>query len=510
MTKEFHFFMRMPPELRRMVWEYALPEPRVYEIMDTPQSKKKTEADQGLKFANTHHEPLPVLAVVCKESCSFVLNRYRPLKLEGKVKYVDLSRDLLLLEPYLQLQRLHRTLDFMSRIELIRNNMTAMALGTSFGVKTGISHQLLSPRVSKNNMVKLVTAMAKFPKLKDLLFVVHQEFQFEFDAEANMETIQSDSSLLSMAPFPAHSFSGPTIFSNSYNMDTTGHQRQSSMPPSPPPSTSTPSPMQQQLTSPVPPHSNLLPSPPPPHSAPMQTPVYSDTPAAIHQAQARQASQFASPPQVIHQAYRFQFDIESKINKGRYRPHLNKLLLYPLQEQNSTTQPVNWESRVNEYDPDKKLESGLSRAERARMSKPWPTDKDWNAFCNLFHRAVTEALRTGLTKNEDENAFCIADGFRPDPTISRKMASPYRKKSQKKSGEQTYNQNGGGFYAGNKRSNNSSGSTYGNTLNTMNSLYGTPSYGGVRKKKPAPNYKLKYVPPTVNGVSMLWRYTRGA
>ncbi|CAK7239945.1 MAG: hypothetical protein STHCBS139747_001380 [Sporothrix thermara] len=365
MTKEFHFFMRMPPELRRMVWEYALPEPRVYEIMDTPQSKKKTEADQGLKFANTHHEPLPVLAVVCKESCSFVLNRYRPLKLEGKVKYVDLSRDLLLLEPYLQLQRLHRTLDFMSRIELIRNNMTAMALGTSFGVKTGISHQLLSPRVSKNNMVKLVTAMAKFPKLKDLLFVVHQEFQFEFDAEANMETIH-------------------------------------------------------------------------------------------------------------------------------------------------TTQPVNWESRVNEYDPDKKLESGLSRAERARMSKPWPTDKDWNAFCNLFHRAVTEALRTGLTKNEDENAFCIADGFRPDPTISRKMASPYRKKSQKKSGEQTYNQNGGGFYAGNKRSNNSSGSTYGNTLNTMNSLYGTPSYGGVRKKKPAPNYKLKYVPPTVNGVSMLWRYTRGA
>ncbi|CAK7220708.1 hypothetical protein SCUCBS95973_004254 [Sporothrix curviconia] len=544
MTKEFHNFMGLPGELRNMVWQYALPERRVYEIMDVPHAKKKMKAVDGLMFANIHHEPPPALASVCQESRSLVMDHYRPLTLSTTTKYVDLSRDLLLLEPYLLLQRLHRTLDFMSRIPLIRDNMAGVALGTSYGVNAGIYHPVLSWRASKSNMVKLVAAMAKFPKLKSLLFVVHQEFQFEFDAVPDFGTTQANPSLLpTAAPFPVHPVPGPAVYStHSYPIDMTGSQQPLplsplsplSLPLPPPPAVALP--LMRQL--PLPP---VLPYGAPlslPHLSqpPLPAPAYPYPPPVIHQAQAFPAPQPPAPqavrPQVVHQAYRFRFDVEGNINRSRRRPHLNMLLFYPLEGKNSEAQPVNWEDRVNDYNADGQADGGLTLAERAQMSDPWPTNRDWDLFYELFHKAVAEALRTGLAKNKGENAFCVAEGARADPSLGRAKPGSFRfgtgnnnitnttttttnnnnntpssfdKKLQQHIEEQMCNRNDGSFNAGSNWSNNISTNT-----GNLHSLHGILGHGGVQKKKPAQRYKLKYVPPTVQGASLLWRYTRGA
>ncbi|CAK7208352.1 hypothetical protein SBRCBS47491_000063 [Sporothrix bragantina] len=451
MTREFHNFMRLPGELRNMVWKYALPARRVYEIMDVPHAKKKMKAVDGLMFANVHHEPPPALAAVCRESRRLVMHHYQPLTLSNTTKYVDLSRDLLLLEPYLLLQRLHRTLDFMSRLPMIRDNMAGLALGTSYGINTGIFHPVLSWRASKSNMVKLVTAMAKFPKLKDLLFIIHQDFQFEFDAVPDLVPALANPSLLPVAPYPAHPPPGPEVYST--------------------------------------------------HSYPM-------------------APQPAAPrsirPQVIHQAYRFKFDVEGDINRSRRRPHLNRLLFYPLQGRNNEAQAVNWEDRVNDFNNDDQADGGLSMAERTQLADPWPTNRDWDVFYDLFHHAVAEALRTGLAKDKGENAFCVAEGPQPLPINGRKFGifrhgaggnstcSTFDRKFQQFLEEQTCNGKDGSLNMGSSLSSNN------NSLHSLHSLYGNHSYGGVQKKKPARRYKLKYVPPTIHGASLQWRYVRGA
>ncbi|KAK4044448.1 major facilitator superfamily domain-containing protein [Parachaetomium inaequale] len=178
-SDRFTKFQRLPPEIRNMIWEFALPEPRVYEVLDAPNAKQKTPAQEGLMFANVHPEPPPALAAVCRESRYFVLHHYKPLTLGKTTKFVDVSRDILLLEPYLLVKRLHRTLHFMSQIPLVRDNATRLALGTSYGIYPGIFHPVLGRKVSKNNMGKLLASLAKFPRLRTLIFVVHQEFQFD-------------------------------------------------------------------------------------------------------------------------------------------------------------------------------------------------------------------------------------------------------------------------------------------------------------------------------------------
>ncbi|CAI4216361.1 unnamed protein product [Parascedosporium putredinis] len=110
----------------------------------------------GLMFANIHHEPPPALAAVCQESRAFVLRHYKPLTLSSTTKYVDLSRDILLLEPYLLVKRLLRTLHFLSQIPLVRDNIAHLALGTSYA-STQYRPQL-----------------------------VHQAYRFKFDIESNI------------------------------------------------------------------------------------------------------------------------------------------------------------------------------------------------------------------------------------------------------------------------------------------------------------------------------------
>ncbi|KAF4458150.1 hypothetical protein FALBO_15065 [Fusarium albosuccineum] len=177
MSTSFPSFTKLPAELRSMVWAYALPEPRVFEVLDTPHSNLKTPASAGLTFANSTHEPPPVLAAVCRESRAFVLRQYRPLTLSGTTKYIDPIRDIVLLEPYLLIRRLLRALQFLAQVDFMRNNMRQVALGTSYGFATGIFHPILSGKVSKNNMNMFLRKFAQFPRLKKVLFVVHEEFQ---------------------------------------------------------------------------------------------------------------------------------------------------------------------------------------------------------------------------------------------------------------------------------------------------------------------------------------------
>lgn len=177
MSTSFPSFVKLPGELRSMVWAYALPEPRVFEVLDTPHSNFKTPASAGLTFANSSNEPPPVLAAVCRESRAYVLHRYKRLTLSGTTKYIDSVRDVVLLEPYLLIRRLLRALHFLSQVDFMRENMRQVALGTSYGFATGIFHPMLSGKVSRNNMTMFVKKLRRFPRLKKVLFVVHEEFQ---------------------------------------------------------------------------------------------------------------------------------------------------------------------------------------------------------------------------------------------------------------------------------------------------------------------------------------------
>ncbi|KAK4200176.1 hypothetical protein QBC40DRAFT_72724 [Triangularia verruculosa] len=346
---EFRNFQRLPAEIRNMIWEYSLPESRVYEVMDAPSSKQKTPAQKGLMFANVHPEPPPALSAVCQESRYFVLHHYKPLTLGPTTKYVDLSRDILLLEPYLLVKRLHRTLHFMSQIPLVRDNINRLALGTSYGIYPGIFHPVLSWKVSKTNMHKLMTSLSKFPKLQMLVFVVHQEFQFEFDFRytGGMAHSQFQGSATAMggypSPAPSHPLSG------------TGTPM-SALSPS---SSRLPTPSSSNASSPLPPQSLPLPPMPPMSASSGLYPASSE-------------SQYR--PQQIHQAYRFKFDIEANINHQPRRPHHNELSYYPL--------PIDEEK--DDWDLGEIGEEG-------EWCDPRPTNDDWRRFRKRFMWAMDKS-----------------------------------------------------------------------------------------------------------------------
>ncbi|KAF3346102.1 Lipase 2 [Verticillium dahliae VDG2] len=158
--------LKLPPELRHIIWEFALPAPRIYEVLDGPEAKQKTPAVDGLFFANVRYEPPPILA-------AGRLPRDQGLYLA--------PRDIILLEPYLLVKRLLRTLQFLIQVPLVRNNLTCLALGTSYGMNTRLTHPVLGKEVLETNIGVLLSRLSKLPKLKRLLFIVHQEFQFEWD-----------------------------------------------------------------------------------------------------------------------------------------------------------------------------------------------------------------------------------------------------------------------------------------------------------------------------------------
>lgn len=179
-TPTLHNFPLLPPELRNIIWELSLPEARVFDIYPASDSQK-TPAHQGLRFANLHSEPPPPLAAVCRESRSLALHHYRPLTLAGgTTKYVDLERDVLLLESCLLERNLLRTLLFLGRIPLVRDNLRSLAFGTSYGVHTGLWHPVLGwKKLTRSNMGRFLARLGAFPALERLVFVLHQEVQLE-------------------------------------------------------------------------------------------------------------------------------------------------------------------------------------------------------------------------------------------------------------------------------------------------------------------------------------------
>ncbi|KAK3393241.1 hypothetical protein B0H63DRAFT_516436 [Podospora didyma] len=412
----FGNFQRLPAEIRTMIWEYSLPEPRVYEVLDAPNAKQKTPPHKGLMFANVHPEPPPALSAVCRESRYFVLHHYKPLTLGATTKFVDLSRDILLLEPYLLVKRLHRTLHFMSQISLVRDNINRLALGTSYGVYTGICHPVLSWKVSKTNMSKLLSTLAKFTKLKTLIFIVHQEFQFEFDFRfpGTMTPIPRNplppsisislNSPPDLAPFPSPVSSNGSLSATaglgtfSPRLPVLAPHPGSTSPGFPSPASSRSGTLSAGLSP--------MPSQPPPPSG---------------------SSSLGPPrPQLVHQAYRFKFDIEANINHTPRRPHLNELLYYPLD--------------IDEDKDDWDLND--TGEEESEWCDPWPTNDDWRRFRKRFQRAINISLEMNTAGSDQESepkqsqkggggggwdASCPRDYYRECPEGEKSKPSTQKK-----------------------------------------------------------------------------------
>ncbi|KAI1341448.1 hypothetical protein F5Y15DRAFT_376150 [Xylariaceae sp. FL0016] len=126
-------------------------------------------------FADVRNEPPPLIATVCHDARQAVLRRYRPVVFSGIVKHLDLSQDILLLDSYLQVRRLLKVIRLLSQIETVRRNVTKLALGTSWGLQTGLHLRLFHKTVqTKKNMARLLNHISRFQKLKSLILVVYQ------------------------------------------------------------------------------------------------------------------------------------------------------------------------------------------------------------------------------------------------------------------------------------------------------------------------------------------------
>ncbi|KAI1383521.1 uncharacterized protein F4822DRAFT_420894 [Hypoxylon trugodes] len=179
-SPSFPQFSKLPLELRDMIWGYALPEPRVYEVLDSPSSKQTQTSPSGrLMFADVRNEPPPSIARVCRDARQAVLRRYKPIAFSGTVKHLDLRRDIILLDSYLQVKRLLKVIRLLSQIEPIRRSATRLALGTSWGLHTGLHLRMFHRSVqTKRNMARFLEYVSKFRQLDTIILVVYQRSAF--------------------------------------------------------------------------------------------------------------------------------------------------------------------------------------------------------------------------------------------------------------------------------------------------------------------------------------------
>ncbi|KAI1372681.1 hypothetical protein F4677DRAFT_245457 [Hypoxylon crocopeplum] len=176
----FPQFSKLPLELRDMIWGYALPEPRVFEVLDSPCSSPSQSTPSGrLMFADIRNEPPPSIARVCRDARQAVLRRYKPIAFSGTVKHLDLCRDIILLDSYLQVKRLLKVIRLLSQIEPIRRSATRLALGTSWGLHTGLHLRMFHRSVqTKRNMARFLEYVSKFRQLETIILVVYQRSAF--------------------------------------------------------------------------------------------------------------------------------------------------------------------------------------------------------------------------------------------------------------------------------------------------------------------------------------------
>ncbi|KXJ91508.1 hypothetical protein Micbo1qcDRAFT_65964 [Microdochium bolleyi] len=181
----FQLFDRLPTELQDLIWQYALPDPRVYEVFDAPApSIPRSDPSNHLLFADIRNERPPIIGTVCHGARNAVLRRYRPIVLSGTVKFLDLKRDVLLLDSYLQVRRLLKAIRLLSQIDVIRKHMSQIALGTSWGLHAGLQLRLFHRTVqTKRNMTMLLKHLAQFNKLEAVVLVVYQRSAFSLQMQ---------------------------------------------------------------------------------------------------------------------------------------------------------------------------------------------------------------------------------------------------------------------------------------------------------------------------------------
>ncbi|RWA05453.1 hypothetical protein EKO27_g9656 [Xylaria grammica] len=131
-------------------------------------------------FADVRNEPPPTLARVCRDSRQAVLRYYKPLAFSGIVKHINLSRDILLLDSYLQVRRLLKVIRLLSQVDSVRRNASKIALGTSWGLHTGLHLRLFHKAVrTTQNMARLLGHLSKFTNLEAIILVVYQRSAFK-------------------------------------------------------------------------------------------------------------------------------------------------------------------------------------------------------------------------------------------------------------------------------------------------------------------------------------------
>ncbi|KAJ1327580.1 2EXR family [Microdochium nivale] len=182
---QFYQFNRLPAELQDLVWQHALPEPRVYEVFDAPApSIPRSDPANHLLFADIRNERPPAIGTVCHGARNAVMRRYRPVVLSGTVKFLDLTRDVLLLDSYLQVRRLLKAIRLLSQVDVIRKHISQIALGTSWGLHAGLQLRLFHRTVqTKRNMTRLLKHLAQFTKLEAVVLVVYQRSAFSLQVQ---------------------------------------------------------------------------------------------------------------------------------------------------------------------------------------------------------------------------------------------------------------------------------------------------------------------------------------
>ncbi|KAI3342906.1 hypothetical protein F4824DRAFT_123640 [Ustulina deusta] len=194
-TNGFPQFSKLPPELRDQIWAHSFPETRIYEVLDSPcSSPSQAGASAKLIFADVRNEPPPALARVCRDSRQAVLRYYKPLVFSGIVKHINLSRDILLLDSYLQVRRLLKVIRLLSQIESVRRSASRIALGTSWGLHTGLHLRLFHKTVRTNQiMARLLQHLSKFTNLEAIILVVYQRSTFNLTFnQSNRTTVPWD------------------------------------------------------------------------------------------------------------------------------------------------------------------------------------------------------------------------------------------------------------------------------------------------------------------------------
>ncbi|KAI2638190.1 hypothetical protein GGS21DRAFT_459282 [Xylaria nigripes] len=183
----FPQFSKLPPELRDLIWSFAFPDTRTFEVLDAPCSHEPQVGPQigpsvRIRFADARNEPPPLLAQVCRDARHAVLRHYKPIAFSGVVKHINPGRDIFFLDSHLQIRRLLKVIRWMSRIETVRRNITMIALGTSWCRQNGLHLRIFDKVIqTRQSAARLLSYLSKFPHLKVIILVVYQRSRFHMN-----------------------------------------------------------------------------------------------------------------------------------------------------------------------------------------------------------------------------------------------------------------------------------------------------------------------------------------